>query len=460
VLEDAISKQIQAAASKVFRYTGTIDLANFQDGGNLTAAINEFANVDIGSWINIVNSSSTNTASKIYDVGAGGFSLQAGDALVVSSKTPLLVDVVEDSKSVVASKPVDLSITVERGADNEYVLSVSDSYRDEVTKEIDDMKKEIVDSAVTQDDIDAAVLVEKNRALAAEGTLTTDLATEVSNRALAISTVTDLVTDEVDRATAAEGTLRTDLSAETTRATGEEARIEGLVTDEVSTARAAELKLTNDLADEVRNRGLAVAAEVADRQAAVSGERTRAETAEQANATAISGEKLRAEIAEIALGSRIDTEKSRAEGEEARIEGKIDAEKTRAELAEGVLTTELAAVKTRAEAADAEHAADIANIESAAESLSASVISQFATSDLKRVNAVTALNGNIASVNTALTALITAASTRLDILEAFVAHTEQFVQLSDGQTVLDFSGSLAALADYPAVVTVTAAATA
>lgn len=76
---------------------------------------------------------------------------------------------------------------------------------------------------------------------------------------------------------------------------------------------------------------------------------------ETANRTAaVTAEKTRAEDAERALQTNIDAEKNRAEGAEQVNATAIDAEKTRAEGAEQVNATAIAAEKTRAEGAEQE----------------------------------------------------------------------------------------------------------
>jgi hypothetical protein len=417
VLEDAISKQIQAAASKVFRYTGQIDLAYHLDGGNLTNAINEFANVDIGSWINIVNTSGVSTASKIYDVGAGPFSLQGGDALLVKSKTPLLVDVVEDSKSVVASKPVDLSITVERNADGEYVLSVSDTYKTSVAT---DIATAVSNAAATQATNNTgftnAINAEKDRAEAAELVLRNNLATEASTSRAKELELQQNITAEMTRAMGIEGGLRTDVDAEAARALAAEGVLDGKIGTETTRATTAEGVLTTNLAAEVTR---ATGAEGA-LNSAIAAEVTRALSAEGALSTAIAAETtarttaLEQEFADRATGDQVNADA-------------IYAERQRALGIEGPLRTDL----------DAE----ISNRQTAV----SGVVSSLATETSNRTSADSALSAKITSVNAALSALILAADERLDILEAFVAQTEQFVQLSDGSSVLDFSGSLAAL---------------
>ena len=88
--------------------------------------------------------------------------------------------------------------------------------------------------------VDAAVLVEKNRAIAAEGVLTTGLANEVTNR------IADVNAEEA-RAIAAEGVLTTGLANEVTNRIAD-------VDAEEARAIAAEGVLTTGLANEVTDR--------------------------------------------------------------------------------------------------------------------------------------------------------------------------------------------------------------
>jgi hypothetical protein len=145
---------------------------------------------------------------------------------------------------------------------------------------------------------DADVAAETSRATAAEGVLTTNLATEKSDRIAADTVLDGKITTETSRATAAEGVLTTNLATEksdriaavtaeaNTRAAAD-TQLQANITAEANRATAAEGVLTTNLTKEV-----------ADRVAAVNTEKTRALAAESAlasRATALEGRVGRAE---------------------------------------------------------------------------------------------------------------------------------------------------------------------
>ena len=159
--------------------------------------------------------------------------------------------------------------------------------------------------------------------IAADNTLTANLASEISRAQGAEATLTSNLASEIARATAAEG-------AEQTRATAAEialgVRIDSLDTGsaaslaaEISRATAAELVLTNGLAAEV----------------------ARATAAEGVLTGNLSAEVSRATAAEVALGGRIDSTNSNLATEQAaRIAG------------DNALTASLSAEVARATAAE------------------------------------------------------------------------------------------------------------
>ena len=80
---------------------------------------------------------------------------------------------------------------------------------------------------------------EISRATAAEGVLTTNLATETTNRIAGDAASSSSITAEVTRATAAEGVLTTNLSSEVTRATNAEATKEDVANKSIDGTFAA-----------------------------------------------------------------------------------------------------------------------------------------------------------------------------------------------------------------------------
>ena len=171
------------------------------------------------------------------------------------------------------------------------------------------------------DGVNTAISAEEAARIAADGTLTTNLAAEATTaRAAEVANATAISTEET-RATAAEGVLTTNLAAEVTDRTS-------AVSAEASTRAAADSTLQSNVDSEEAARIAAdstlttnLATEVTDRTAAVSAEAS-----------------------------------SRASADTA-LQGEIDAEEVRAAAAEGVLTTNLASeVSDRQAAVSAEAA--------------------------------------------------------------------------------------------------------
>lgn len=448
VLEDAIDDRITKGVSKVFRYTGTLDLANLgsqtDSPNNIQLLIQALGTaavpLAVGSWIKIVNSSSSEQFVGLeYVANAAGdvFNLQGGDALIVKQLSPLLVDVVPDSQSTVKAG-TDLSITVAQGANGDYALSVSAGYKASVAADI----AAAIDAysstqATSNTGFTTAINAERDARIAADDVLQNNIDAEASTARAAEALVTNSLADEVTRATGVEATLS-----------------QGLI-DEEARARAAEVLLTTNLAAEVT------------RATGVEGGLRSDLNQEQANRiagdstlnTAITGEVTRAMAAEGALDGRIDSENTRALAAELVLTTAVASEATTARAAELVLTNDLAAEVTRATAAEATLTGDLATEESRAKAAESQLTADLAAEVTNRSTAITGVSNKIVSVKEALNLLITAATNRLDILEAFVVQTEQFVEMSSGGTVLDFSGSLAALVSssaYPAAVTFTA----
>jgi trimeric autotransporter adhesin len=181
------------------------------------------------------------------------------------------------------------------------------------------------------DGVNTAISAEEAARIAADGTLTSNLATEATTaRAAEVANATAISTEE-SRATAAEGVLTTNLAAEVTdRASAVSAEasarssadstLQGNVDAEEASRIAADSTLTTNLAAEVTDRATAVSAEAASRASA-----------------------------------------------DTALQGEIDAEEVRAAAAEGVLTTNLATeVSDRQAAVSAEattRAAAVSNLD-------------------------------------------------------------------------------------------------
>lgn len=201
------------------------------------------------------------------------------------------------------------------------------------------------DDYYTKQDTDARiaedVLVETQRAEAAEQRLTDDLAQEVSDRQSGDTTLNTKIETETTRATTAEGQLdqritsnNAAIQAETTRATNAEEALSDAIDAEEST-RIQEI---DDLQDQLD-------AYIQSNDAAVQAEVSRATAAEQTNATAIATESSRAQSAEQALQGAINTEASTRAAA-------ITAEETRATTAEQALQDNIDAEEQRAIAAE------------------------------------------------------------------------------------------------------------
>ena len=103
-------------------------------------------------------------------------------------------------------------------------------------------------------DATAKVLVETNRASAAEATLQGNITTEANTARAAEATLTTNLSSEAATARAAEATLRADLASEVTTRGSAITTTAGLVTTEAATARAAEATLRADLGTEASTR--------------------------------------------------------------------------------------------------------------------------------------------------------------------------------------------------------------
>ena len=234
-----------------------------------------------------------------------------------------------------------------------------------------------------KDYADAAVLVEKTRAEAAEGVLTSSIAQEVSDRQAAItqlSTSTQAliqaeadarvadVNDEEARAMAAESALNTRLNVLEGSGEGSVAKAEAdakayadqKVADLVNSAPAV-LDTLQELAAAINNDAsfaATVAGQIGSVAADLATEQDRALAAEGAIAadlaietanriSDVNAEESRAMAAESGLASDIDAEQTRAEAAEAGLAADISAEETRAMGVESALDGRLDVLEAR-----------------------------------------------------------------------------------------------------------------
>lgn len=158
------------------------------------------------------------------------------------------------------------------------------------------------------DGVNTAISAEETARIAADNTLTTNLASEASTARAAEAANASAISAEETRATTAEGVLTTNLAAEETAriaAVSAEASarssadtsLQGNIDTEETARIAADATLTSDLAQEVSDRSTAVSAEASARSSAdtalqgnIDAEASTARAAESANATAITAE--------------------------------------------------------------------------------------------------------------------------------------------------------------------------
>jgi hypothetical protein len=160
------------------------------------------------------------------------------------------------------------------------------------------------------DGVNTAISAEEAARIAADNTLTTNLASEASTARAAEAANASAISDEETRATAAEGVLTTNLASEET------ARI-AAVSSEASARSSADTALQDNIDDE--------------------------ETARIAADSTLTTNLTAEETARIAA---VSSEASTRASADSALQGEIDAEETRAQAAESVLTTNLAAEET------------------------------------------------------------------------------------------------------------------
>ena len=158
------------------------------------------------------------------------------------------------------------------------------------------------------DEVNTSISAEEAARIAADNTLTTNLATEASTARAAEAANATAISDEETRATAAEGVLTTNLaqevtdrtnavSAEASARSSADTTLQGNIDTEEAARIAADNTLTSDLAQEVTDRTTAVSNEASARSAAdttlqsnIDAEATTARAAESANAAAVAQE--------------------------------------------------------------------------------------------------------------------------------------------------------------------------
>ena len=220
--------------------------------------------------------------------------------------------------------------------------------------------------AAVASDIAASVLVETNRATAAETLLQSNIDAEASTRAQADVTLQSNITAEQTRAIAREDSIEaTSQSADTALST----RIDNILsnTDSAAIDSFVEVIAAFQGADDV------LSGSIIANSAAITSEVSRATGKETENATAISVETARATAAEVAITSLLSAEEvariaadtalsARVTTEEqtsTSLQTQITAEVSRAGSAESVLTQDLATEVARATGSEAANAQNI-----------------------------------------------------------------------------------------------------
>ena len=211
-----------------------------------------------------------------------------------------------------------------------------------------------------------SIIKERERAVAAEEQLQTNIVAEVTRATEAETQLQNNIDTEKTRAEAAENTIQTNLDNEVKRATGAEWQLQSNIGNEQIRAEAAEQQLqaniTQNNADiyakidenktAIAENKAAIEAEVVRATAAEEAETQRATLAEQANADAIAAEALRAQETERNINNALLSESKRAQEKEIEIDKKLSDEITRATAAEAELNNLIEAEETRATQAE------------------------------------------------------------------------------------------------------------
>jgi hypothetical protein len=215
-------------------------------------------------------------------------------------------------------------------------------------------------------DISSAVLVESNRASAAETLLQSNITAEASARAQADVTLQSNITAEATRATAREDAIE---AASQSADTALSSRVDAILsnTDSAAIDSFVEVIAAFQDADSV------LTASLIANSSAITTEVNRATGKETENATAISVETARATGAEVAITSLLTAEETariaadtalaaRVLSEEqtsVSLQSQVTAEATRAAAAEGVNSSAIASEITRATGAEAANASNL-----------------------------------------------------------------------------------------------------
>ena len=274
----------------------------------------------------------------------------------------------EESARISADAGLSSEISVERGRIDAILDGSSvnlDQFREVVdfVESIDLENDNALLSAVTS--INSSLDAEEARAMAAEASLSSDIAAETSAR------IADVNAEET-RAMAAEAALSTDLtnlqsyvdttvdtaianltsdlSDETSRAEAAEAALQSAIEAETAARIAADSDLDSRIADIIVNTDLTSVDSFAEVVRDLTAEITRATDAEEVLTTDLAAEVSRATAAEDELSLDLAAEVSRATAAEATLTTDLAAEVSRATAAEGVLQSNIDTEKARIDA--------------------------------------------------------------------------------------------------------------
>ena len=225
----------------------------------------------------------------------------------------------------------------------------------------------------TDIEVSEAVSVETARAIAAEGSIASDLSdyetsndaalsTELVARASADTVLQGNIDAEETRALAAEGVIEDNLSTELVDRAAADVVLQGNIDAEETRAIAAEGSIASDLSDYETSNDAALSTEVADRIADVDAEETRALAAEGVIEDNLSTELVARASADVVLQGNIDAEETRALAAEGVIADNLSTELVDRAAADNDLSTDITAEETARISGDASLTTRIDNL--------------------------------------------------------------------------------------------------
>jgi hypothetical protein len=354
-VDSAVADEAADRASEITRVEG---LVSAEEAARILA-VNAVAS-DLADEVSARQTAVSGVASDLAD------EVTAREAAVANVASDLADEVIarQNAVSNVASDLAD-EVTAREAA----VANVASDLADEV------LARESADSALdtrvaaveadlaaldtnfaTDAEVAAAVEVETNRALAAEGVLEEAILEEVADRQNAVTAVSNDLADEVTARQNAVTAVQENLDDEVLARQNAVTAVQENLDDEVTAREAAVAAVANDLADEVANRGTAITGV----QNSIDDEVARAQLAEGAIASDLADEVTARGVAVSAVASDLADEVSRAQSAEFSLDSRLDeVEDTIPTLATVAgVAADIASEATRADAhADAAAAA-------------------------------------------------------------------------------------------------------